>query len=58
MSASVLKSAKKWYPDGWSDKMVRVLVERGKLTKDEYKELTGKDYDATENTKTQTDSDK
>ena len=57
MSASTLKSAKKWYPDSWSDRMVRILVERGKLTKEEYKELTGKDYDTKEDTKTKTDND-
>ena len=56
MSASALKIAKKWYPDNWSDQMVRVLVERGKLTKDEYKELTKKDYDTNEDTKTETDN--
>lgn len=45
MSAKNLEIAKKYYPKFWSDAKVRALVEAGKLTKEEYKELTGHDYD-------------
>lgn len=37
--------AKKNYPDPWNIAMLRVLVERGKITADEYKEITGEDYE-------------
>ena len=35
----------KWYKQGlWSDEMVRNAVEKGVITKEDYKEITGKDY--------------
>ncbi len=37
--------AKKYYPSLWSKDRLKVLVERGKLTKDQYKEVTGEEYE-------------
>ena len=34
----------KYYPTFWDISRVRKLVEVGKLTIDEYKEVTGEDY--------------
>ena len=45
MSAVVKEKAKKYYPTLWNDERLRILVEAGKLTKEEYKEVTGNDYD-------------
>lgn len=37
--------AKKNYDRGlWTDDMLRKLVAKGKLTAEQYKEITGKDY--------------
>ena len=46
MSAVVKEKAKVYYPTLWSDERLRILVEAGKLTKEEYKEVTGKTYSA------------
>lgn len=45
MSAIVKEKAIEYYPALWSDKRLRILVEAGSLTKEEYKEVTGNDYD-------------
>lgn len=37
--------AKRNYPDPWNITMLRVLVERGKITAEEFKEITGEDYE-------------
>lgn len=44
MSAIVKEKAIKYYPTLWSDERLHRLVEVGSLTKEEYKEVTGKDY--------------
>ena len=36
--------AKKNYPRCWTDEMVQKLVAKGKITSDDYKEITGNDY--------------
>lgn len=41
----VYKMALRYYPDRWNDAMLRNLVELGRLTKEEYKAVTGEDYD-------------
>ena len=41
----VYKMALRYYPDRWNDTMLRNLVELGRLTKEEYKAITGEDYD-------------
>ena len=45
MSAIVKEKAIEYYPTLWSDARLRILVEAGSLTKEEYKEVTGNDYD-------------
>lgn len=36
---------KKWYESGmWTKKMVRNAVLKGKITEDEYTEITGEEY--------------
>lgn len=37
--------AKKYYPNFWGKEKLKKLVEAGKLTADEYKEITGEDYE-------------
>ena len=46
MSAIVKEKAIEYYPTLWSDERLKMLVEAGKLTKAEYKEVTGKPYSA------------
>ena len=41
----VFELAKKYYPDFWSITKIRALVRNGSLTPEEYKELTGEDWD-------------
>lgn len=37
---------KKWYDDGmWNKKRVRNAVVKGKITAEEYNEITGEDYE-------------
>ena len=39
--------AKRYYDSGaWSKAMLKMLVERGRLTSQEYKEITGEDVSA------------
>ena len=46
MSAIVKEKAKKYYPTLWNDERLRILVEAGKLTKEEYKEVLAKRKEA------------
>lgn len=41
----VYEMAKKNYPDPWNKAMIRKLVERGKLTPEQYEEITGEPYE-------------
>lgn len=41
----VYEEAKKKYPSPWNKAMIRRLVERGKLTPEQYEEITGEVYD-------------
>ena len=43
---TVFDPAKKYYPDFWSTARLRYLVEAGKLTAEEYRLITGEDYEA------------
>lgn len=38
--------ALKNYPRYWTDDMVKKLVAKGKITTEDYKEITGEDYPA------------
>ena len=42
----VYELAKKYYPVKWSKERLKKLVEAGKLTKAQYKEITGETYKA------------
>lgn len=40
------ETAKKWYDKGkWSKQMVAALVEKGKITPEDYEEITGEPYE-------------
>ena len=45
---SVFELAQKYYPQLWSKERIVTLVAAGKLTSDEYKKITGEDYEVTE----------
>lgn len=40
--------AKKNYPEHWNIEMVRNLVEKGRISEEEYKEITGEEYEEEE----------
>lgn len=42
---SVYELAKKYYPELWGKDRLIALVEAGKLTEEEYKEITGEGSD-------------
>lgn len=42
----MFEKIKKWYESGmWNKKMVRNAVLKGKITEDEYTEITGEEYE-------------
>ena len=41
----VFEMAKENYPDPWNKAMIRRLVEKGKLTPEQFKEITGEIYE-------------
>ena len=41
----VYELAKKYYPHFWGIKKLHALVVNGSLTPEEYKEITGEDYE-------------
>ena len=42
----MFEKIKKWYGSGmWTKKMVRNAVIKGKITEDEYTEITGEEYE-------------
>ena len=43
--SKIAEMAKANYPDPWNKTMIRKLVEKGRITEEEYKENTGEDYD-------------
>lgn len=42
---NVYERAKKLYPDPWNKAMLKRLVRNRSLTEEEYKDITGEDYD-------------
>lgn len=42
------RMAKSFYPKYWTKEDLQLLVSQDKLTKEQYKELTGEDYPVTE----------
>ena len=55
MSAVVKEKAIGYYPTLWSDERLRILVDAGSLTKEEYKEVTGNDYDKSDESEVNAD---
>ena len=41
----VYEMAKKNYPDPWNKAMIKKLVEKGKLTAEQFEEITGEPYE-------------
>ena len=41
---NVYELAKLYYPDLWSAERLKILVQAGKLTKNEYADITGEFY--------------
>lgn len=44
----IAELAKKNYPDQWNIEMVRNLVVKGRITEEEYEEITGEVYEGDE----------
>ncbi len=43
---SIYEQAKEYYPKYWDIDRLRTLVEKGKLTPEQFAEITGEDYEA------------
>lgn len=41
---TIYELALKYYPSRWNDAMLRNLVEKGRLTEEEYRAVTGEEY--------------
>ena len=41
----IYEMAKKNYPRLWNIDMLRTLVDKGRITPEQFKEITGEDYD-------------
>lgn len=48
MSKAMANKIKKWYPRLWKLDQVRNAVKKGVITEDEYKDITGMDYNTSE----------
>lgn len=46
MAASIYEQAKKYYPKYWDIDRLRTLVAKGKLTPEQFEEITGEVYHA------------
>ena len=47
MASTAYELAKKYYPVRWNKTRLKKLVSVGRMTEDEYKEITGEEYSAT-----------
>ena len=54
MSKAMANKIKKWYPKLWKLDQVRNAVEKKVIAKEEYKDITGMDYDTPEEVKEET----
>lgn len=54
MSKAMANKIKKWYPRLWKLDQVRNAVKKGVITKDEFKDITGMDYDTPNEVKEET----
>jgi hypothetical protein len=43
---SIFEMAKAYYPEKWNKEMIRNLTARGRLTPEQYEEITGEPYAA------------
>lgn len=48
MSKAMANKIKKWYPRPWKLDQVRNAVKKGVITEDEFKDITGMDYNTPE----------
>lgn len=46
MAKTMFEKIKSWYPKLWNEVMVKNAVKKGIITKEEFKEITGHDYEA------------
>ena len=44
MATTMFEKIQGWYPQLWNETMVRNAVKKGIITEDEFKEITGIDY--------------
>ena len=54
MSKAMANKIKKWYPHLWKLDQVRNAVKKKVITKEEYKDITGMEYDTPEEVKEET----
>ena len=54
MAKTMFEKIKGWYPKLWNETMVRNAVKKGIITKDEFKEITGIDYNTPNKVKEET----
>lgn len=45
MAVNYYEVAKRNYPDNWNIDMLRRFVEKGRITPEQFKEITGEDYE-------------
>ena len=57
MSKAMANKIKKWYPRLWKLDQVRNAVKKNVITKEEYKDITGMDYDTPEEVKEETSNE-
>ena len=54
MAKTMFEKIKGWYPKLWNETMVRNAVKKGIITEDEFKEITGIDYNTPNKVKEET----
>ena len=54
MAKTMFEKIKGWYPRLWNETMVRNAVKKGIITEDEFKEITGIDYNTPNKVKEET----
>lgn len=54
MAKTIFEKIKGWYPKPWNETMARNAVKKGIITKDEFKAITGMDYDTSSESKEET----
>ena len=56
MAKTMFEKIKGWYPRLWNETMVRNAVKKGIITEDEFKEITGINYNTPNKVKEETSS--